>query len=728
MIPILFAPNATEYGNNGLGALCDCTACTVTENRNGSFELEMKYPVTGLHFSEICCDGQILVKPNLRAKPQAFRVYSISKPLNGLVTINAEHISYQLSSVIVKPFSANNPTDIFAKLKENAIGENPFEFWTDKKSKLKVETTIPTSCRSILGGIDGSILDVYGGEYEFDNHTVKLHQSRGSDTSFEIAYRKNLTGVTCTEKLDGVVTGALAYWSKEIDGVAQMVYGDLQTVENSLSFDRIVTVDCSSDFDKCPVKEDLNTAAKKYLEAHKNAPYFSVSVEFVHLGGSAEYAQYKKLYDVGLCDTVTVKYPEYGIFVKSKVIKAVFDVLKERYTKLEIGEPVSNIATTISAQQKDIVEKVTQTQLDKAVLDATNAITGNKGGYVVLNPPTQPQELLVLDKPNISEAINVWRFNLAGFGHSSNGYNGIYSTAITQDGKIVADFITSGTLNADLITVKNLSANSIKGGLLTSQNNLSSFNLNNGVIVVGGKTYNTKILQGGLEQHYGSDDALVGGVVPIGSGNNIFQGLYYNSGFAKGISILRRSSSGDFFALMEFYSDKIESKVEFSSKKISTQDIFSKENITNTAESITNTASEFFNVEASTICFGKAFTKEADSKILFSGNTFADGDIYSTGTISGSSIVNYSERKGKKNIRSSNCKSVVSALKSLKLYDYALKNSGKCVKLGLMVDEAPEEILSDDGKGINLYSYCGLLAATVKELCERIERLEEKNG
>lgn len=718
MIPILFEPNATEYGNNGLGALCDCTACTITENRNGSFELEMKYPVTGLHFSEIFCDCQILAKPNLRAEPQAFRVYSISKPMNGLVTINAEHISYQLSSIIIKPFSANNPTDIFAKLKENAIGENPFEFWTDKKSRLTVETTTPTSCRSILGGIDGSILDVYSGEYEFDNRLVKLHQNRGSDTGFEIAYRKNLTGVTCTEKLDGVVTGALAYWSKEIDGIAQMVYGDLQTVENSLSFDRIVTVDCSSDFEELPVKEDLNKAAKKYLEANKNAPYSSVSVEFVHLGDSAEYAPYKKLYDVGLCDIVTVKYPEYGILVKSKVVKTVFDVLKERYTKIEIGEPVSNIAQTISAQQKEIVEKVTQTQLDKAVLDATNAITGNKGGYVVLTPPTQPQELLILDKPNILEATNVWRFNLAGFGHSSSGYNGTYSTAITQDGRIVADFITTGTLNAELLTVKNLNADSIKSGTLSSKNGLSKFNLDNGSLVVGGKNYNTAIDEGSIEQRHGTYNSLVGGIVPVGN-TNIFQGVYYNSGYAKGISILRQSSSGVFFSLMEFYSDIIESHVDFSSSTIITKEISSKTDIT-------NKATDFFNVEAKTICLGQANTALDDYKVLVSGKTFADGDIYSTGTISGSSIVNYSERKGKKNIRSSDCKSVVSALKSLKLYDYVLKNSDKCVKLGLMVDEAPEEILSDDGNGINLYSYCGFLAATVKELCERIERLEEK--
>lgn len=345
MIPILFENAATEYKNNGLGALVDVGYCTVTEERNGVYELKLQYPSNGHLYNELSVDRQILAKPNDASDPQAFRIYKISKPMNGVVTVSAEHISYQLSSVIVSPFSATNVAEALAKIKENSMSANPFVFETDKTTVANMSTTLPMSARALLGGVEGSVLDTYTGEYEFDNYTVKLHQNRGADNGVVIAYAKNLTGVKCEERLDNVVTGAVAVWTKEGEGgVIQTVYSDLQSIDSDLSYPRNVVVDCSSDYEEAPSKETLNEKALLYVQTGKTVPYFSVSVEFVNLGDTEEYKQFKQFEKISLCDTVTIKHPMFGIDVKAKVIKTVYDSVNERYEKIQIGEAFANIA------------------------------------------------------------------------------------------------------------------------------------------------------------------------------------------------------------------------------------------------------------------------------------------------------------------------------------------------------------------------------------------------
>ena len=348
MIPILFENTATEYSNNGLGALVDVGYCTVTEERNGVYELKLQYPSNGHLYNELSVDRQILAKPNDTSDPQAFRIYKISKPMNGIVTVSAEHISYQLSSIIVSPFSATHAVQALEKIKDNSIDENPFYFWTDVDTDADMGVNLPASARSLLGGVEGSVLDKYGGEYEFDNYSVKLHKERGRDDGVVIAYAKNLTGIKCEERLDNVVTGAIAVWIvvDENDVVINEVYGDLQTIDTDLSYSRNVVIDCSVDFDVEPTKEQLNQRALDYINEHKNSPYFSVSIEFVNLGDTEEYKQFKRFEQVSLCDTVTVRHPMYGIDVKAKVVKTVYDSVNERYEKIQIGEAFGNITNS----------------------------------------------------------------------------------------------------------------------------------------------------------------------------------------------------------------------------------------------------------------------------------------------------------------------------------------------------------------------------------------------
>lgn len=706
MIPILFDPNAREYNNNGLGVLADAGYCTITEELNGAFELELQYPVNGIHYKDLSVDCQILAKPNESGNPQAFRIYSITKPMGGVVTVRAEHISYELSSVLVSPFSASSAYEAAFFIKSHSITENPFNFFVQTDESGAFVLNVPASARSILGGMDGSFLDVYGGEYEFDNYNVILRGMRGDDNGVVIAYAKNLTGVKCEEKSDGIVTGAVAYWTKETDGIVQTVYGELQEVETNLSYGRNVAVDCSSEFDFPPSQSSLNEYATLYVQDHKNVPYFSVSVEFVNLGDTEEYKQYKGLYRVGIGDTVTIRHPVYGIDVKARVVKTIFDSVREKYEKIVIGEASANITKTIAKQEKEIAKKVEQTALEKAVQAATNAITGFKGGYVVLDPPSQPQRLLIMDTPDKQTAVDVWQFNLNGFGHSSSGINGKYTTAITQDGQIVADFITTGTLNAANITVKNLSADSIVSGKLSSTGGNSYFDLTSGEFFSGDGQLNTKIKGSNIDFFASSAGGFVGGISPLASSTASAVSIYYNASnsFCEGVTVSSQNASGGFVNITRFSKDGVTAFVPIVCDKVKTREIYCDGGLLLNSQK--------------TITIGKS-AEPLDDILLFVNG----GDAVVSGTLYAGDVAYISKREIKKNIRPNYAENALQKVVSIKTYEYDLKDESSHIKMGVMVDEAPEEIISSNGGGISLYSYCGLLANAIKELYEKLEKM-----
>src|SRR5699024_2795059 len=149
-------PKETEFDSFGLGVLSDCVSCAVTEERNGVFECEFQYPVSGLHYDLLQNDCLIKVKPNETKEPQLFRIYQISKPLNGIVTCKAEHVSYRRNSTTESPFTAGSAAEALVKLKANSAVENPFTFWTDLSTKAQMTVEVPSTCRSLLGGTEGS--------------------------------------------------------------------------------------------------------------------------------------------------------------------------------------------------------------------------------------------------------------------------------------------------------------------------------------------------------------------------------------------------------------------------------------------------------------------------------------------------------------------------------------------------------------------------------------------
>lgn len=454
MTPRLY-DGSTGFNGNGIGALPDCVSCTVTEQRNGSFELALEYPVDGLHYESLRQRALVRAKPNPFAEEQYFRIYKISRPMNGIVTVYARHISYDLSGVPVDPCSANRVSTALAALQSAAAVPCDFTLWTDKNTQADFAVTEPRSMRSALGGAEGSILEVYGGEFEWDNHTVKLHGSRGQDRGVSIRYGKNLLDVKQEENCAELYTGIYPYYTDSEDAITQLPE-KIVNAPGTYDFTRVLTVDLSAEFEDTPSADALREAAEKYIESNRiGVPTVNLTVSFAQLEQTEEYKSLALLERVGLCDTVHVRFDRLGVQADAKVITTTYNVLRDRYDSVELGDAKATLADTVSGIAQDTQQAVDKTKsaLEKAIDRATQLITGNLGGHVVLHTGADgtPDELLIMDTTDINTATKVWRHNLSGWGYSNTGYNGQYRLAATMDGAINADFITAGTLTADLI-------------------------------------------------------------------------------------------------------------------------------------------------------------------------------------------------------------------------------------------------------------------------------------
>ena len=493
MKPRLYKANETAFTNRGIGTLSDAILCDVTEVRNGEYELELEFPMSGKYYEEIQMQRYILASPGPGKIGQPFEIYDISKPMNGVVSFKGRHISYKLNKVTVKPFTASSCTQALQALKTNSVNANPFTFWTNKSVTGTMNVKVPQQLRGLLGGQQGSILDTYGtGEYEWDRFTVRLWQHRGADRGVTIRYGKNLLDLTDEGDMGSVYTGIVPYYSgnEALVMLPELVlYGEHR---DDYSYDMVIPVDLSSSFSgsETPTAEQLRQAAQKYLEKSEAWQIRSnIKINFVNLADTEEYRNVAALQRVDLCDTVTVIHEGLGVSAKAKVVKTVYDVLNEKYKEIELGSTQTSLSEAIT---ETILEEVpTFDFMQEAIRNGTALITGGLGGYVVLklNANGKPEELLVMDTDDIATATNAWRFNKNGIGFSPNGYNGPYKQAWTIDGAFYTDWVTTGRMTAGLIKVGTLSALNASGNYWNMESGefrMTSDGATNGIIYKNG--------------------------------------------------------------------------------------------------------------------------------------------------------------------------------------------------------------------------------------------------
>jgi phage minor structural protein len=470
MIPILYAASETDFTTNGIGLLTDAVSCTVTEERNGAYEATLVYPAKG-HLAEYIAEDTIIkAKANDTDEPQLFRIYKSGKQIGSNTTWNAEHISYELTGNPVERFSISgvNAEQALNRLLAAAVFKHKYTAASDITTVNKTSIADVVSVRKALGGVEGSILDTWGGEYHFNNYRIELLKARGADNGVTIEYGKNLTDAKQERNIANIVTAIFPYAKYTPEGEESEVYVSLK--EKTLvhagaadyAYKRCEIVDFSSEWESGTIitADMLRAKAEAYLEKISTEPDINITLSYAQLKKTKDYKNIQAMENVALCDTVTVRIDKLQIEATAKIVKAKYDSLKERYDTMEIGSVRTNLTKQLTATQQEVTESIKKNQtraeqikkqIEQTIVDVTPAITGNSGGYVVLYPEKNPQEIYILDKPEFSKAKNVWRWNLAGLGHSSTGVNGKFTTAITADGQIVANFITAGELTGTIL-------------------------------------------------------------------------------------------------------------------------------------------------------------------------------------------------------------------------------------------------------------------------------------
>ena len=463
MIPVLFQTitEGTVPQNFGIGPLTDTLSASIKEVRNNEYELALEYAAEGIHAESIAPLTIIKAKPNYTDDPQLFEVYKVGKVMNGRFTVNARHISYRLSNKLITTGTANTCVAACSLLNAQA---GAFTVNTDKTSTGNFSIYEPASVRSYFGGKSGSLLDVYGGEWKYDNFTASLKNARGMDRGVTIRYAKNLTQLSQEISIDNLATAILPFY-KDTDG--NVTTGAKINTGLTLDAPRELAVDFSQDVDPesaTPISTQLANLGARYISNNNFTIAFnSITLDFQQLEGLTE--------RVDLCDTVHIYFEALGISATAKCVATTWDVLQDRYTACTFGDARTSIADTIATQTKELSQTASRSYLAESVNRATALISGNLGGYVVLHDADgdgEPDEILVMDKATIATATKVWRWNKSGLGYSSGGYAGPYGLAMTSAGEIVADYITTGTLNGNKATITNINASNINTGTLNA--------------------------------------------------------------------------------------------------------------------------------------------------------------------------------------------------------------------------------------------------------------------
>lgn len=338
MIPILFDKTETAFTSNGIARLRDTVSAVVTEERNGVYELDFQYPMDGANYDLIQVGRIVGVTHDETGDIQPFDIVSFSKPIDGIVSFHCVHISYRQSYLTFTASNVNSLADAFTAL-DTAEPSNPFTYWTNKSSTgyCGCMDGTPRTVRQALGGIEGSILDAYGGEYEWDRWQVKLWSARGQYRDFSIRYGVNMLDYNEEYDSSGCYSSCIPYWT---DGTTTVV-GDKQTNGgvNPSGREQCVPLDVSEKFEDQPTKAQVEAMGLQVMNsANPTVPSQNITVSFVRLQDMGEFADYQNLLQCKLCDTINVIFPDFNSSGQFKIVKTVWNVLTGKYDEMELGD------------------------------------------------------------------------------------------------------------------------------------------------------------------------------------------------------------------------------------------------------------------------------------------------------------------------------------------------------------------------------------------------------
>lgn len=673
---ILYKANETNFTHLGLGMLHDAIQIFVTEERNGVFELEMKYPVSGDRFADLKLDRLIKADAGHSLKNQRFKIIRITKPLNGIVTVYAEHVSMLTRDLPLPPnvSYSGDATSALNIWKNSVIGidPNPFTVFSDISLPGSGSWSIKDvkNARDALGGVDGSLLDTYGGEYLFDNYDIKLYANRGKQSGALIAYGRNLTDLEQEENIAETYTSIYPYAVMTDDNQNEIIltlpeyYLDSEFVSN-YARRKILTVDFSGN--DVTTVEQLRAKAEAFIINNRiGVPKVNLKIKYVDLVKTLDYEATQAIEEVNVCDWVTVYFEEYGIKTNEKIIKTVWDDLLLQYDSIEVGEARASLAQSINTTVDGKLETVS-VSLNTIRL----AADGKTKIYTGVAEPIASNINDLWYKPVESGAVEMYRWDGIIWSlqkTSADTLAGTVDFATVQAINIDANAITTGTLSGtnmwlNLITGKMQFMNPITGDILV---------LDQGEIYYqnGTKVRHLKYSEEGF----------------------IFEPGEGNTGTSLNTSLIMRGGFG---------SDKY---IDFMDKDFETGTIYNHQRIT-----ARNAIMYFQTIDRVHVVH--------DSDLSFA-------------PIAASAFEVGSSEDFKQNIMSTEI-SALDKITSLAVVEYDLNynvESGiENKQLGFIAENSPY-ISGSDGKSIDLYKAIALNTKGVQELLARIEVLEEENA
>lgn len=508
--PCIFSPdetastliiNGVPRADDGLGKLSDATACICTQELNGEYELQFSYPTDGHLVNNIVDRAIIRAKPDQLTNEQFFRIYSIVRSTKNMLEVSAKHISYDLSGVVIKPFTVKTLDALVAKLNTSAQtipNNHGFTFVADysKTSNKDLNLTAPASVRSVIGGSSDSAIERFDSEIKWNNFVTTFFAEKTlgrRNTGIVIRYGKNIVDGTQENNIDAVFTYVLPYWKGSVtmgeSSSEVWVYGDpVKTTTETPPYMKIEPLDVTSEFETQPTKAQVEAKASEIVARDKiGIPKISLNITYAQLkvslinqipqnGGQITIAGERLIDSLGLGDDVTVYIDRMATAVDARITSLEYNVLTGLYENIGIGDATQDLSNRLSTQSS-IIQRTADGKTESllAVMrEIAERITGNRGGYVLLEDTNNdgfPDRLRILPQDSGGDPTtetNQWVWNYAGLAYIDN--NGAAKTALTNDGQVVAERIRGGAFTGKTFTGGTFSGTSFEGGSVQSTN------------------------------------------------------------------------------------------------------------------------------------------------------------------------------------------------------------------------------------------------------------------
>ena len=543
---ILHDKNETKWNSLGYGPLTNVIEPKVTRARNGEYTLEFRYPMFSPLFDKIEKGNWVVADAGIKQNTlaQRFEIQKVTKPMDGIVSVYAEHYRYQLLRSVLKKAGTKKGTvnELMRFLLENSEPKMDFTVKSVlRDTELEMDLSDPfvfPSTMDAFGGTAGSILDKFGGEYVFDNNVISLPNEAGEHTKVVVAYGKNLTDINQEESIENTFT-TIYPWAKikeEGSDEEKIITVDGNFVDgeyvNNYRERRIEAVDFSQRNPKN--KAELLTMAQQYVISNKiGVPKVSIKASFVDLSSNAMGGTKKYIDSVDLCDYIHVYFKDLKISTEAQIIKTVYRPDLERFESVELGDARTNLGDVIT-DKVDEVDKKLDDYINgmnddwmgmKDDIDNFNDVLNNPGkGKVVIYPSlSDPQEIYITDNENLNLARKMWRWSEAGLAYSSTGRSGPWTVGMTKDGQIVADLINTGTLKAIDIMGVTITGSTVSGGKVVNEGTEFRATFSNGRIVWFDKTRNKEYfsIDAGIVRSAATDNTI--GLRPL-LGDSVYIG------------------------------------------------------------------------------------------------------------------------------------------------------------------------------------------------------------